>query len=434
MELKRILAKDSRSAMDIAMARYGKDVLVVSSQNVGGQVELVVALDVQAEPPPAPVRDGKAFTQAFRRALGPMPAPDAPAGADAPSGVASAVPSPMLQADVHAPRSTQPAPAPAAANDDERGRQVVDLVRREIAALRQEFATSRKVQAWQEGQRWPAGVAEVIEALEDAGMPASLRALMMDAARGALDPRSALFAMRKLMDDSMQAVPRGTIERGAHAIFGPTGAGKTHMVIRIARAAALRVGADKVAIVSFNDPRCGAWSQTRVLATQAGVACHRAGDLDTLRVLLDELAGHALVLVDTSGVDCVAQAERLRATGLKVSQHLLVPADASIGGVRRMLAPECAWASVMIGKLDESVSPWPLLQALSDRRLPVTAVATSGDAQAPARAFDAPRMLDLAFDRLRAQVPAQPSPGAVDDGVPAWTLEPVVGASARLAA
>ncbi len=433
MELKRILAKDSRSAMDIAMARYGKDVLVVSSQNVGGQVELVVALDVQAEPPAAPVRDGKAFTQAFRRALGPMPAPEAPAAAAVPAVKvpAMASPSPMALAGSPEPRAAQPAPA---ANDDERGRQVVDLVRREIAALRQEFATSRKVQAWQDGQRWPAGVAEVIDALEDAGMPANLRALMMDAARGALDPRSALFAMRKLMDDAMQAVPRGTIERGAHAIFGPTGAGKTHMVIRIARAAALRVGADKVAIVSYNDARCGAWSQTRVLATQAGVACHRAGDADTLRVLLDELAGHALVLVDTSGVDCVGQAERLRATGLKVQQHLLVPADASIGGVRRMLAPECAWSSVMIGKFDESASPWPLLQALSDRRLPVTAVATSGDAQAPARAFDSPRMLDLAFDRLRAQVPAPASAPAADDGVPAWTLEPVVGASARMAA
>jgi len=428
MELKRILAKDSRSAMDIAMARYGKDVLVVSSQNVGGQVELVVALDVQAEPAPQPVRDGKAFTQAFRRALGPMPQAESPASATSAPASASAVHE-AFTARATAP--AQAAPAAAATPDDERGRQVVDLVRREIAALRQEFATSRKVQAWQEGQQWPAGVAEVIDALEDAGMPANLRALMMDAARGALDPKSALFAMRKLMDDAMQAVPRGTIERGAHAIVGPSGAGKTHMVIRIARAAALRVGADKVAIVSFNDQRCGAWSQTRVLSTQAGVSCHRAGDIDTLRVLLDELAGHALVLVDTGGVDCVAQAERLRGMNRKISTHLLIPADASIGGVRRMLAPECAWSSVMIGKFDESASPWPLLQALSDRRLPVTAVATSGDAQSPARAFDAARMLDLAFERLRSQLPAQ---RAADDGVPAWTLEPVTGAPARMVA
>jgi flagellar biosynthesis GTPase FlhF len=54
MQLKRILAKDSRTAMDLAMARYGKDVLVVSSQSVAGQIELVVALDVAPQPAPAP--------------------------------------------------------------------------------------------------------------------------------------------------------------------------------------------------------------------------------------------------------------------------------------------------------------------------------------------------------------------------------------------
>nr|MDH4376794.1 hypothetical protein [Ramlibacter sp.] len=80
MELKRILAKDSRTAMDIANKRYGKDVLVVSSQSVGGQVELVVALEAAPAPAPVAADDGSsAFTQAFRQALGPMP--DAPATA-----------------------------------------------------------------------------------------------------------------------------------------------------------------------------------------------------------------------------------------------------------------------------------------------------------------------------------------------------------------
>ena len=75
MQLKRILAKDRRTAMELATARYGKDVLVVSSQSVAGQIELVVALDVDPPQPLAPVAASKssAFTQAFRLALGPMP-------------------------------------------------------------------------------------------------------------------------------------------------------------------------------------------------------------------------------------------------------------------------------------------------------------------------------------------------------------------------
>ena len=45
MELHRILARDHRSALDEATTRFGKDVLIVSTQTVNGMTELVVAQD-----------------------------------------------------------------------------------------------------------------------------------------------------------------------------------------------------------------------------------------------------------------------------------------------------------------------------------------------------------------------------------------------------
>ena len=47
MELKRILARDTRSATEQAIAMYGKDVLIISNHRVGGQTELVIALEVE---------------------------------------------------------------------------------------------------------------------------------------------------------------------------------------------------------------------------------------------------------------------------------------------------------------------------------------------------------------------------------------------------
>ena len=46
MELKRILAKDARQANEKAIALYGQDVLVISSCQVRGQTELIVAVDM----------------------------------------------------------------------------------------------------------------------------------------------------------------------------------------------------------------------------------------------------------------------------------------------------------------------------------------------------------------------------------------------------
>lgn len=421
MQLKRILAKDSRTAMDLAMARYGKDVLVVSSQSVAGQIELVVALDVAPQPAPAPVasREPSAFTQAFRRALGPMPEPEpmepeeepvltaadvlakrkvvaAPAPTVAPAPVAAPVAAPAPVA------ASVAAPAPVA--DDGRGREVVDLVRREIAALRKEFALGRQVQAWQDGRAWPPGVRPVVDALQDAGVPAGLRALLSDGLQESEDAPGALASMREVMEGALTGMPTATIGRGLHAICGPSGAGKTLMVTRLARVAAMHLTPQRVALIAFNDGRSGAWSQTRVLAAQAGVSCWRAGDVATLRLLVEELRERTVILIDTAGADPQAQAALLQSADLGIETHLLLPADASIGSVKRLLATGNTWRSLMVGKVDESHSPWPLLQALCDQRVPVSCMAASGDVQAQARPFQARSLLDAAFDRLRSDL------------------------------
>ena len=49
MELKRIIARDSRSANEKAIQLYGPDVLIISSQRVDQQTELIVAVDVASE-------------------------------------------------------------------------------------------------------------------------------------------------------------------------------------------------------------------------------------------------------------------------------------------------------------------------------------------------------------------------------------------------
>ena len=425
MQLKRILAKDSRTAMDLAMARYGKDVLVVSSQSVAGQIELVVALDVAPQPAPAPVasREPSAFTQAFRRALGPMPEPEPMAQEEEPVLTAAdmlakrkvaAAPAPTVAAapvaaPVAAPAPVTasvaaPAPAPAPVADDSRGREVVDVVRREIAALRKEFALGRQVQAWQDGRAWPPGVRPVVDALQDAGVPAGLRALLSDGLQESEDAPGALASMREVMEGALTGMPTATIGRGLHAICGPSGAGKTLMVTRLARVAAMHLTPQRVALIAFNDGRSGAWSQTRVLAAQAGVSCWRAGDVATLRLLVEELRERTVILIDTAGADPQAQAALLQSADLGIETHLLLPADASIGSVKRLLATGNTWRSLMVGKVDESHSPWPLLQALCDQRVPVSCMAASGDVQAQARPFQARSLLDAAFDRLRSDL------------------------------
>lgn len=561
MELKRILAKDSRTAMDMATSQYGKDVLVVSSQSVGGQIELVVALEVAPPPPAQPTEPAapSAFTQAFQRALGPMPQADAEvqaatpaasevprsaadilaarkarqamqtaqaieaaqrwqaarsgrdpqeAAAAQPSQAALATPAtPAVQeaqaalADesaratqaaeaakaaeaAEAVEATQAAEAAEAAEAEEaeeaaraaraaqaarpakaagapeggrevragrsprasrvratapplklvesapaavrepagscpasadgqagacpasqvQGQQLMEIVRREIAALRQEFALGRQVQAWQDGRQWPEAVRPVIEALQDAGVPPGLRALLSDELQAATDVPSAIRGIRSVLEAALANMSTVAIGRGLHAICGPSGAGKTHMVTRLARVAALHLNPERVAIITFNDSRTGAWSQSRALAAQAGVDCFRASDLSTLHLLVEELRDRSVILIDTAGADCQAQAAQLREMGLGIETHLLLPADASIGSVKLLLGNNDAWNSLMVCKVDESHSPWPVIQALCDRRVPVSCMSLSSDVKVQARTIDPSRILAAGFARLQSDL------------------------------
>lgn len=80
MKLQRILAKDSRSANEQAIAKYGRDVLIVSNSRVNGMTELIVAVDVEPEkmPPPQMKRGGgEPFEHALRQQLDQPQAPAA---------------------------------------------------------------------------------------------------------------------------------------------------------------------------------------------------------------------------------------------------------------------------------------------------------------------------------------------------------------------
>ncbi|NBR29108.1 MAG: hypothetical protein EBT83_11965 [Betaproteobacteria bacterium] len=67
MELKRILAADSRSAKDKALSLYGPDALILSNEKVNGQVEIIVAVDLAGEDPGEDVRPRTARTAAGPR-------------------------------------------------------------------------------------------------------------------------------------------------------------------------------------------------------------------------------------------------------------------------------------------------------------------------------------------------------------------------------
>jgi flagellar biosynthesis GTPase FlhF len=464
MELKRILARDTRSATEQAMAMYGPDVLIISNNRVSGQTELVVALDVAAESAtsvlneemptvmpsvpvvaasPEKIEAKEASPSGTDNAFGdhlhvlltrgagvsaPASAPaevaqvKAPVEVKKPAAKAAPVEKKKTVRKVAAPAAKK-TPPPKLAPKEEfradgqheqiRSQEIVSLVREELAALRREFRLSQQTMGWESQQRWSEPIAPIVENLVQSAMPFELRTLLLD---GLKDQNTFKQAMKSIRDTLMCNLKRPQAAlptAGVHVLAGPSGAGKTLMVARLAQQMALAEGAEKVAVVSFQDTRAGAWSQTQMLCAQSGVDSFRATDLDTLKLVLDELSSRQLVLIDTASVQ---MGERLLDV-LKVlptaSLHAVVPADASAVTLKRVLLDsKMNWSSLMVSKVDESSAPWALLQFLTQdaTKLSLSVGSCSDRVAAGGMEMSPSVLVNLAIAQLTpAELSAQPT-------------------------
>lgn len=437
MELKRILAKDLRRATEKAVKLYGDDVLVISNAKVNGQVEVIVAVDVAPEHeedlwlerrPAAQTGDGEMFQIALRESL--REQKDlARTGEDdvtyeSTSRKKTSVGDVIDSHDKHASDH----------RDYIRGREIVDLVRDELAAMRKEFKLAQRVVAWQSEAPSKSAVRPLVAALAEASIPVSLRTLLVDHVSSMDDMQQAKQALHAHLTKSMGEHWAKLPQRGIHAIAGPSGAGKTMMVARLARAAADRKGPESVAVISYCDQRAGAWSQIQMLCSQAGVDCLRANDPDTLKILLAELGQRHLVLIDMPGIEVFARVEQVKSCSSDIACHLVLPADASGTTVRKYLAAApVQWHSLMASRMDEATQPWALIQMLCDKPMPLSAASQSPAATESCQVLTANDLVTLAIQGLGIDAP-QGDDEATDDLLEELADESVVTAAQALVA
>ena len=373
MELKRILARDTRSATEQAMALYGKDVLIISNHRVGGQTELVIALEVETVEMEASEDELMSMQDTVEMtSIEEMPVKVAETKAKDGAGfddhLANALLGPLRAAAMNTEAQTTPAMTFAEqTRENKRGKEIVSLVIEELSALRQEIRMNQQVSAWETQQQWPEYLQELVNNLCEAPVPSALRTLLLSGLKEQKSLSDARSSLQQQLLCNLKAKSQTFIMSGVHAVAGSSGAGKTLMTIRWAQHAARLMGSHKVAVVSFQDDRAGAWSQIQQLSAQAEVDCYRAANADSLGQLLKELSSRQLVLIDTSGVQMTDRLAEILAIDRDCQLHAVLPVDASSVTLKRVLTDSgLAWNSLMLTKFDESSAPWPMIQFLSN--------------------------------------------------------------------
>ncbi|WP_223202848.1 flagellar biosynthesis protein FlhF [Stenotrophomonas sp. 169] len=366
------------------------------------------ALDISAAPQPPAALDISAAPQP-PAALDTLPAPTS--GSAEPR---SADTLPALQV-AEAVQPARPIVAPPTltviARDDEEMRHL----RNEVAGMRQ--VIEREMHRFtDERLRGNPVRAAALDLMDEYGFDAGIARDVVLQIPLETEAHRGRGLMLGLLSRKLPISPVDPLEAGGViALVGPTGAGKTTTIAKLASRFAESHAPRDVALVTTDTTRIGAREQLYGFGRQLGIAVHEASSGTDLDQLLERLKDYKLVLIDTAGVGprdrtLASQLQWLRAAP-KVSTLLVLPANTSFGDmdevVRRFSAANLQ--GVVLSKLDETGRFGTALSVAVDHRLPITWVTDGQDVPEDLhRASAANLVLRLEDLRRAADMPCNP--------------------------
>lgn len=312
MKIKRYTALSMRAALAQVRAEQGPDAVILSSRRNEEGIEVIAAIDY----------DEALFVEAHRQRA-PSPASSslpvsastvsapavAPAAASAPAAARAATPA-SAATPVHAAtpaRATVPASAstpmrrPAAAFA--RPVQGFGDMQRQLQDLRQMLETGLAGMTWSDKRlREPlqARVLEELSAMDVAPDVAMALAALTPRRTTLEDPSHIPLAL--LVKHLPVVSDLSSVSSGIMAIVGPTGAGKTTTIAKLAARWCMRHGSQDLALVSTDGYRIGARDQLMTYARILGAPMHAANSGRELARVLERLKSKKMILIDTAGM------------------------------------------------------------------------------------------------------------------------------------
>ena len=316
MNVKKFIAPTSREALRKVRNELGDDAVILSNRNVDGQVEILAMSDSML---------GSIMPEQAK--------PQAIIGA------------PQFNSKAHLADSKS-----SSTESTWEGNQVVQaaqLVRdsqtemammmNEIRSMRGALENKMSEISWIGMQQKAPHKADILRELLATGFSASLARHLVDRMPESESAVAGLEWIKSVLVKNMSAINNENeiLERGGvYALVGPTGVGKTTTTAKLAARCVMRHGPSKLALITTDAYRIGAYEQLRIYGKILGVMVHSVKDEADLKIALRELKDKHTVLIDTVGVSqrdkmVTEQVAMLSGSGIDVKRLLCLNATST---------------------------------------------------------------------------------------------------------
>ncbi|WP_319240759.1 flagellar biosynthesis protein FlhF [uncultured Propionivibrio sp.] len=294
MNVRKFIAANARDALRKVKEMLGPEAIILSNRAIPGGVEImaVAASDMETIlPPVAPVErerdDDYTVSLSSTEQRAPQPRREA--------AVPPLAPRPVPQIDRTALRAESRGQAEIVSAE----------MMEEIRSLRRMVEQHLAGSAWGESVRSEPVKSEILRQMLDAGFSPSFSRDLLAELPGDLNAGNALAWAKQSADRALKTISEASdiVDRGGvYALVGPTGVGKTTTTAKLAARCVLRHGAGKVALITTDGYRIGAYEQLRIYGRILGVSVYLVKDAQELQQTLADLQHKHMVLIDTMGM------------------------------------------------------------------------------------------------------------------------------------
>ncbi len=285
MNIRKFIAPTARQALRDIRNELGEEAVILSNRKVDGGVEIIaLANETMEQLTDSVTTEGSKRELSFACAVQKTAKPSA---------------RPVAQAK-HLSQAKHTQPVEVEPTQSISGH---DNILVEIKSMHSMLQQQLAALSWNDVQQRDPQRAVLLRKMLNSGFSALLARQLLDRmpagnTQGKLWIKQVLKRNLRVAGEADGIVAKG----GVYALIGPTGVGKTTTTAKLAARAVVRYGADKVALLTTDSYRIGAYEQLKIYGKILGVAVHAVKDTSDLRLTISALRHKHLVLIDTVGM------------------------------------------------------------------------------------------------------------------------------------
>lgn len=356
MKIRRYIAKDMRQALNQVREAQGPDAVILSSRRTDDGVEVVAAIDFDAEAVISQSGHAPEFAS------------------NAPSDFARSLQAVTQLTPNPASGSKTPGTAALFAQDE-----TAPDMGAELHTLRRMLETQLATLAWNDLTRRAPLQTALLKELTQLGFAHALAVEVVTQIPARLEWHEAqrmclALIAKRIVTDSERWLDQG----GMVAFVGPTGVGKSTLVAKLAARWVLRHGPRDLVLIAADSVRMGAQDQIQNLGRLLGVPTYSIDQISELAAVLNTVSRSRLVLIDTAGFSqrdarLSAELALLATAHPQLETALVVAASAQAGTLEETFLRfgSAAPKSCVLTKVDEATSLGGSISTLTRHAVPL---------------------------------------------------------------